>query len=121
MQAVPSGIANFSGLMTALNHARSKWITKALLPSDLGDVTGEKMQPFGEAGKATGCGSGCGNPRASRSPDPIATRPGGTAGPAAQPVPNIKIQKTGAEEIGKGHGRCPLLILGVESISCATQ
>ena len=27
---------------------------------------------------------------------------------------NIKIQKTGAEEIGNGHGRCPLLILAFE-------
>jgi len=26
---------------------------------------------------------------------------------------NIKIQKTGAEEIGKGHGHCPLLTLSV--------
>jgi hypothetical protein len=26
---------------------------------------------------------------------------------------NIKIQKTGAEEIGNGHGRCPLLILAL--------
>jgi hypothetical protein len=25
----------------------------------------------------------------------------------------IKIQKTGADEIGNGHGRCPLLILSV--------
>jgi len=26
---------------------------------------------------------------------------------------NIKIQKMGAEDIGNGHGRCPLLILSV--------
>jgi hypothetical protein len=31
---------------------------------------------------------------------------------------NIKIQKTGAEEIGNGHGRCPLLILSVRRGSC---
>jgi hypothetical protein len=29
---------------------------------------------------------------------------------------NIKIQKTGAEDIGNGHGGCPLLILSVRGM-----
>jgi len=33
---------------------------------------------------------------------------------------NIKIQKTGADEIGNGHGRCPPLILSVEESRMAS-
>jgi hypothetical protein len=36
-------------------------------------------------------------------------------------MPNIKILKTGAEEVGSGYGLCPLLILAFDEVKALTK